>query len=258
MAACAHVSGCRSSGMELTFIGSGDAFGSGGRFNTCFLVRGAGCRFLIDCGATALVALKRATVDLDAIDGVVLTHLHGDHFGGLPFLLLDAQLMSKRGRPLFIWGPEGFETRLAALRDALFPGSAAAVLKFGIDTATHRAGVRRERAGLAVTPYPAAHSAGAPCFALRFECDGKTIAYSGDTAWTESLIEVARGADLFVCECSSFERDLPGHLSWRTLAARLPSIGAKRVVLTHMNPDMLAQAANIGVETASDGLTLVV
>lgn len=244
--------------MELTFIGSGDAFGSGGRFNTCFLARSASACFLIDCGATALVALKRAAIDLNAIDGVVLTHLHGDHFAGLPFLLLDAQLMSKRSRPIFLWGPEGFEVRLAALRETLFPGSSSATLKFGIETATHRAGVRRPGNGFVVTPYPAAHSAGAPCFALRIECDGKIIAYSGDTAWTESLIDAARGADLFVCECSSFERDLPGHLNWRTLAARLPSVGAKRVVLTHMNPDMLAEAQGVGVETASDGLTLVI
>ncbi|MGH6967896.1 MAG: MBL fold metallo-hydrolase [Stellaceae bacterium] len=244
--------------MELTFIGSGDAFGSGGRFNTCFLVRGAGCRFLIDCGATTLVALKRAAIDLNALDGVVLTHLHGDHFGGLPFLLLDAQLMSKRTRPIFIWGPEGTETRLATLRETLFPGSSVVALKFEIEFAAHRPGVRRQGAGFAVTPYPAAHSAGAPCFAVRVECDGTVIAYSGDTAWTESLIEAARGADLYVCECSSFERDLPGHLSWRTLAARLPSLGARRVVLTHMNPDMLARAAEVGIETAADGLTLTV
>src|SRR5579864_1509480 len=157
--------------MDLTFIGSGDAFGSGGRFNTCFLVRGANCRFLIDCGATALVALKRASVDLNTLDGVVLTHLHGDHFGGLPFLLLDAQLMSKRSRPIFIWGPEGTESRLAALREALFPGSSKVALKFAIDYVMHRPGARHNRDGLAVTPYPAAHSSGAPCFAVRIECD---------------------------------------------------------------------------------------
>ena len=244
--------------MELTFIGSGDAFGSGGRFNTCILVRGARRCFLIDCGATSLIALKRAQIDLDVIDGVMLTHLHGDHFGGLPFLLLDAQLMSKRRRPIFIWGPEGFEARLAALREALFPGSSTAALKFGIEIATHRSGVRYETDGLAVTPLPAVHSAGSPCFALRVECESKTIAYSGDTAWTDALIAAGRGADLLICECSSFERDLPGHLSWRTLAAKLPSIGAKRVVLTHMNPDMLARAGALDIETASDGLTLTI
>lgn len=247
-------------GITVTFAGSGDAFGSGGRLQACIHLRPAGHpeAVLLDCGATSLAALKRQGLDPGDIAVVVISHLHGDHFGGLPFLLLDAQLMSKRARPLFIWGPEGTETRLAALREALFPGSSMAALKFAVEFTTHRPGVRHAAGGLAVTPYPAAHSAGAPCFTVRIECDGKVIAYSGDTAWTDSLIDAAHGADLFVCECSSFERDLPGHLSWRTLAARLPSIGAKRVVLTHMNPDMLAQTAQLGIETATDGLTLSV
>jgi len=93
--------------MELCFIGSGDAFGNGGRFNTCFLVTGMGCRFLIDCGASSLVALKRAAIDPASIDAVVISHLHGDHFGGLPFLLLDKGLMAKRATPLLLCGPPG-------------------------------------------------------------------------------------------------------------------------------------------------------
>jgi ribonuclease BN (tRNA processing enzyme) len=245
--------------MDVTFIGSGDAFGSGGRFNTCFLVTGAQTRFLIDCGASTPVALKRAGIDLNVIDGVALTHLHGDHFGGLPFLLLDAQLMSKRTRPFFIWGPEGFPQRLRDLREALFPGSSAAALKFAIDHVELTAGRRHQGAGLAVTPFPAAHSAGDnPCFSLRFECDGKTLAYSGDTAWSDDLARAARGADLFVCECSSYEKPVKGHLAYLPLMQRLPDIAAKRVILTHMNPDMLAKLAQIEIETARDGLTLTV
>ncbi len=245
--------------MDVTFIGSGDAFGSGGRFNTCFLVAGAGTRFLIDCGASTLVALKHAGIDLNGIDGVVLTHLHGDHFGGLPFLLLDAQLISRRSRPFFIWGPEGFPQRLRELREAMFPGSSAAALKFAVETAELAAGRRHQGEGFAVTPFPAAHSAGeSPCFSLRFECDGKVVTYSGDTAWSDDLARAARSADLFICECSSYEKPVKGHLAYRTLEPNLPALGAKRVILTHMNPDMLAKLAEIGIETARDGLTLTV
>jgi len=245
--------------MEVTFIGSGDAFGSGGRFNTCFLMAGAKTRFLIDCGASTLVALKRAGFDLNGIDGVVLTHLHGDHFGGLPFLLLDAQLMSKRIRPFFIWGPEGFPQRLRDLREALFPGSASAALKFAVETAELAAGRRHSGEGFAVTPFPAAHSAGeSPCFSLRFECDGKVVTYSGDTAWSDDLAQAARGSDLFICESSSYEKPVKGHLAYLPLMEKLPGLGAKRVILTHMNPDMLAKLGEIGIETARDGLTLTV
>ena len=91
--------------MRLTVIGSGDAFGSGGRFNTCFLLETAKGTLLVDCGASSLIALKARGVDPNAIDGILLSHLHGDHFGALPFLLMDAQFLTRRERPLLIAGP---------------------------------------------------------------------------------------------------------------------------------------------------------
>ncbi|HXQ49558.1 MAG TPA: MBL fold metallo-hydrolase [Stellaceae bacterium] len=244
--------------MEVTFIGSGDAFGSGGRFNTCFLLAGARCRILVDCGASSMVALKRAGIAPNGIDGVVLSHLHGDHFGGLPFLLLDAHHLSRRERPFFVLGPQGFGDRLEAAQEALFPGSSKTALRFPLVLEEITAGVRAARDGFAVTPFPANHSAGAPCHSLRIEMDGKVVTYSGDTGWTDALYEAARGADLFICECSSFERMLAGHLSYAELAPRLASLGARRVILTHMNPDMLEQVGSLPHETAADGMTLVV
>ncbi len=242
--------------MRLTFIGSGDAFGSGGRFNTCFLVEGAACRILIDCGASSLVALKRAGVDPNAIDGVVLSHLHGDHFGGLPFFVLDAQHMSRRARPFLIVGPAGTATRLAAAQEVLFPGASTQALRFPLEISEMTTGVRAEYPGFAVTPFPAEHFAGAPCHSLRLELDGKIVTYSGDTAWTDTLLDAARDADLFICECSSHERRLAGHLSYAELAPRLAASGARRIVLTHLNPDMLERRGELAHETAHDGLTI--
>ncbi len=93
--------------MRLQFIGSGDAFGSGGRFNTCFHLTGARTNALIDCGASSLIALKKAGVDRNAIGAILVTHFHADHFGGIPFFVLDAQLVAKRTNPLLIAGPPG-------------------------------------------------------------------------------------------------------------------------------------------------------
>ncbi len=239
--------------MEIRFIGSGDAFGSGGRFNTCFLVTGSRCRFLIDCGASSLVALKQNGVDPNSIDGVVVSHLHGDHFGGVPFFLLEARHIAKRDRPLFLAGPPGLEPRLEAAREVLFPGSAQTALGFPLRFEELVAGTRSEQPGFAVTPFLAAHEAGAPCFSLRIECDGKIVTYSGDTEWTERLASAAAGADLFICECSSYERPLKGHLDYASLGPRLAGIGAKRVILTHMNPDMLERRLVLVHEAASDG-----
>src|SRR5215471_21356731 len=178
--------------MELQFIGTGDAFGSGGRFNTCFLVTGAQCRFLIDCGASSLVALKQQGIDINSIDGIVISHLHGDHFGGLPFFLLDARHLSKRDRPFFLLGPTGLKERLVAAQEALFPDSSRTQFGFAITLHELTAETRHEGPGFAVTPYAAEHSAGAPCFALRIECDAKTLTYSGDTEWSERLIPAAQ------------------------------------------------------------------
>ncbi len=109
--------------MELQFLGSGDAFGSGGRFNTCFHVRDRLGAFLIDCGASSIIAIRKFGIDPNAIRAVLITHLHGDHFGGLPFFILDAQLVSRRTAPLTIAGPPGLRVRLAAAMEAFFPGS---------------------------------------------------------------------------------------------------------------------------------------
>src|ERR687888_632079 len=91
--------------VTVRFVGSGDSFGSGGRFQTCILVDGPASRIAIDFGTSSLIALAQQGIDHNSIDAIVLTHLHGDHCGGVPFLLIDAMLAAKRARPLTIAGP---------------------------------------------------------------------------------------------------------------------------------------------------------
>lgn len=108
---------------KVTFIGTGDAFGSGGRLQTCILLDTAGIRLAIDFGASSLIGLRRQKIDPNGVGVIVLTHLHGDHCGGVPFLMLDAMLGSRRTTPLTIIGPPGCESHLRTLQAALFPGS---------------------------------------------------------------------------------------------------------------------------------------
>jgi ribonuclease BN (tRNA processing enzyme) len=241
--------------VRLQFIGCGDAFGSGGRSQTCFHLSGAGANMLIDCGASSLPALNRFGVDRSAVDLILLTHFHGDHFGGIPFFILDAQFVSRRTRPLVIAGPPGLPAWYARLLNATFPGDR----KLSFELTLHEVEIGKANAigRVTVTPLPVRHDAHVgPCLAHRVAIGDKIIAYSGDTEWTDALHDVARGADLFVCECYTFDRTVPAHLSLSVLRRKLPEIGAKRVILTHMSTDMLARLDQVEYQTAQDGMVV--
>lgn len=241
--------------MKLQFLGSGDAFGSGGRFNTCFhLERREMGNVLVDCGATSMVAIRAWQIDPNAISTILISHLHGDHFGGLPFFLLDAQLVSRRTEPLLIAGPPGLEERLTTVMEAMFAGSTKVERKFGLGILELELHERTELNGLAVTPYLMKHYSGAPSYALRIEVEGKLFTYSGDTEWVDELIPAARGADLFVCEAYFFDKAVKHHIDYSTLARRLPDIGAKRTIVTHMSAELLGRQGEIALEAAHDGL----
>lgn len=239
--------------MKLRFLGSGDAFGSGGRFNACFLVEATPGAFLVECGASSMIAMRRFGVDPNRVGTVFVSHLHGDHFGGLPFMILDAQFYSRRTAPLTLVGPPGFRERLAQAMEVFFPGSSAVERTFA--TEIHEIVPERSVTinGISVTAYTVEHLCGAPPFALRFACDGQVLAYTGDTEWTERLLAVGRDADLLIAEALFFEKKVKYHLDYTTLKASLARIGARRVILTHMGPEMLAHLGDVPEETAEDG-----
>jgi ribonuclease BN (tRNA processing enzyme) len=240
--------------MQLRFVGCGDAFGSGGRFNTCFHVSGGRANFLIDCGASSLPALKRLEIDCEAIDLILITHFHGDHFAGLPFFLLDAQF-SRRARPLVIAGPEGIETKLPAVMEVMFEHSSKTRQRFDLSVVSLVPQERRSFGEVTVTPYPVVHGeSGGPHLAYRVEAEGRVVSYSADTEWTDALIPAAQGADLFIAEAYTYDKMVKNHLSLKTLEAHLPAINAKRVVLTHMSDDMLGRVGDLPYTAASDGM----
>ena len=239
--------------MDIQFLGSGDAFGSGGRFNTCIHVTSEAGAFLIDCGASSLIAMRKFGIDPNRIHTIFLSHLHGDHFGGLPFLLLDAQFYSARRTPLTLVGPPGLRDRLALAMEVFFPGSSGAARKFTTEIIEMEAGkelsINGVRAGAALVQ----HASGAPPFALRLACEGRVVAYSGDTEWTEALLEIGRDADLFIVETLAYDRRVRHHLDYASLKTNLGRIGARRVILTHLGPDMLARLGDLPDEVAEDG-----
>lgn len=245
--------------MKLTVVGCGDAFGSGGRLQTCYHVEAARTRFLIDCGATALIGLSGLRLDPNAIETIFISHLHGDHYSGLVWWLMHAQHVAKRTAPLTVVGPHGVQARFEVAAEALFPGSPAVKRRYDLRFVEMQRETALEVGGVRVTPFEVKHPSGAPPYALRFELDGKVLSFSGDTEWTESLVPAGRNADLYIMECYHFEGEPRYHMSWRTIAKQLDRIAPRRVMLTHMGEPMLARLADVKdarVVLAEDGLVL--
>jgi ribonuclease BN (tRNA processing enzyme) len=245
--------------IRIRFLGSGDAFGSGGRLNTCFHVEDGGRAFLIDCGATALPAMKAAGIDRNAIDTILITHFHADHFGGVPFFVLDAQFFARRTAPLTIAGPEGLRDWYVRVLETAFPGSSGTRQKFELSLVELEAGRRWQHAGLAVTPGRVVHGPpGGAFFGYRIETGGRVLAYTGDTEWTEALVGIGRDADLLIAEAYFRDKTVPFHLDLASLERNLDRIRPKRLILTHMSEDMLRHVDGVPYQCASDGLEVVI
>ena len=182
----------------------------------------------------------------------------GDHFGGLPFLLLQAEFVARRTKPLEIAGPPGLKSRLDDLCEAMFPGMTRNKWRFPLVLKEVTPGEAAIVGGFGLSTVEVIHPSGAPATGLRLSDGGRTFAYSGDTAWTDALYRVADGADLMMVECYAPAAGVPYHIDWPTLAQKLPQFGAKRILLTHLGDGALAIANRIrqaGYEIAEDGRT---
>jgi ribonuclease BN (tRNA processing enzyme) len=242
--------------VTVTFAGCGDAFGSGGRLQACIHLRADGAPpVLLDCGATSLTALKRCDLDPGEVSAVVVSHLHGDHFGGLPFLVLDGQFAG-RTEPLTVIGPPGTAARLHAAMECLFPGSSTARRRFAVQVRELAPGATVHAAGVQAAAWAADHPSGAPALCLRLAVAGKVIGYTGDTAWTGSLIQVAAEADLLIAEAYYRDKPVPYHLRLADLQAHRAELASRQIILTHLSADMLAAPGQHGYQVASDGLSL--
>lgn len=241
----------------VQFLGTGDAFGSGARDQTCIYVDCPDFKFLIDFGASGLISMKRWGVSPSAIDAILLTHLHGDHFGGIPFFILEAQLISKRTKPLVIAGPPGVERRIHAAMENFFPGSSKTRQKFAIRFIEIGNEAPTAIGPLTVNACQVLHASGDPSLAIRVACGGKTIAYSGDTEWTDALVKAAQGADLFICEAYFFDKKIKFHMDYATLMSHRSELGCRWLVVTHMGEDMLSRVQHLETETADDGKRIV-
>jgi ribonuclease BN (tRNA processing enzyme) len=244
--------------MKLHILGCGDAFGSGGRNQSGYLVETHDRLFLLDCGPTTLLAMKRAGFAPQRLDAIFLSHLHGDHFGGIPFFLIEFLYQKPPYRQITIAGPPGTEERVQQLFNLMYGGGKnpeeTPWLHFQVLSPETRQSVK----GIDVLPFRVPHQTHDVSLGLKVTYRGKQILFSGDSAWTELFIEHARGVDLFLCECSFFDEQPGMHVSYQVLKSCLPRLECKRLVLTHLGEDMLARSRQLAATVAEDGLVLEV
>jgi ribonuclease BN (tRNA processing enzyme) len=235
--------------VRLRIVGCSPAWHNPGSAQSGYLLEDER-RLLLDCGPGVLLRLRERE-PWPRVDAIVVTHFHLDHWGDLVPWAFGALFGAGRDVPApELWlPPDGAET-LRSLDAVLYSG--AVLDRFPVRE--YAAGETFRTAGFDVTALPMDHY-GTASYGLRVTNGTRTLAYSSDSAPSPALAELARGADLFLCEATLAqpEEGRRGHLTADEALAAHEASGARRLLVVH-RPDELPLPA--GVERAHDGLEL--
>jgi ribonuclease BN (tRNA processing enzyme) len=238
---------------DVVFIGTSDAFGAGGRRQSAIFVRAPSGGTLLDCGATTGSGLNELGISRDEIDTILISHFHGDHFGGLPLLLLAALYEDERSSPLRIAGPPGIENRVRSLAEAMGHAIERRQWSFPIHFEELPPGRVLECGPVTVESFETHHTPDSCPHGMVLDLGSQRIVYSGDTGWFDGLPSRVAGSDLFICECTYHTHGFEYHLNYELLLERRRAFDCGRMVLTHLGNEMLEHRGQCEIETADDG-----
>lgn len=241
---------------ELVFVGTSDAFGAGGRRQSAIFARGERGGMLLDCGGTTNTGLSQLGIARDEVDVILVSHFHGDHFGGIPHFLYAALYTDARTHPIEIVGPPEIEARVHQLASAMGHRLSDPEWTFPIRYREIHPQERLEAGPAEITAFRTEHQPEANPQGYRVQLGRERIAYSGDTGWFDGLPGQIADSDLFICECTLHDASLDFHLSLEQLREHRDDLDCGRLVLTHLGADMVAMRGQIEIETADDGLAL--
>ena len=254
---------------QITVLGSGNAFFTDGRAHACYLAQwpdpseNGAIRMLVDYGASSLLRMNQEGINPATIQSLFLTHFHGDHIGGLPFLLIHFKYIDRRKEPFWILGPPGVQAAVLQLLDQMYP-------QMNLDFPLYFREVVPDSPvpfmGASVSVHPVTHRPESVALGLRFP-SGKVFAFSGDAAFDENLVEALAGSDLAIVELSIESQPGPSadpvaHVSLDELKKSRERIQTRRLIVSHIY-DALARRVEEEnrrrpgfAEPAFDGLVL--
>jgi ribonuclease BN (tRNA processing enzyme) len=222
--------------LELSFLGSANAFTPGGRYWSGFVANG---RYVFEAPPTLLPHLKRLGVPLADIRAVFISHFHGDHFLGLPFLFLEHLYLTPRREDLLIVGPPGIEAKIEDLADLAFPGLSSADAGYRRVYVEAQPGGEQPLADVSFQALRMRHAGGKlECFGYKLRLGDKTVAYTGDTEMCDEIFLLAQGTDVLVMDCSYCEGEGPEHVGLADMLEVRKRVSPRTtIVLTHLDGD---------------------
>ncbi len=229
--------------MKLQFVGTG-AIGAKER-SACTLINN---EILIDLGNGNAKSIKQLGHSIEKIKAVFITHLHGDHYADIPFLILDRMILkTKTNNELVIYGPEKLEENVRVAYEVFFDNYERYKNDAGIKFATVKESKDISVDKYEVTPYKVDHGKLQPAYGYIVKKDNKSVGFSGDSVYCKAIDEIVKKSDVSVLDMSSV-KTVPGHMGMEDILKICEKYPEKTIIATHMHAETRIIANDLKVK----------